>query len=178
VEKRPRVWAILQHTEERLQLVAQRFQLEVKQINKEVMAEQIKATDSFLGTGWGFPVAFNNLSGDVRMTSDVEDILCSLNILLSTSIGERIMQPKFGCNLEDVMFEPISTSLLSFIKGLVKDAILYHEPRIRLNKIAIDTDDYLEGRLPIEIDFTISATNSRYNYVYPFYINEASSLNK
>ncbi|HET6992543.1 MAG TPA: GPW/gp25 family protein [Bacteroidia bacterium] len=133
---------------------------------------------SFLGTGWGFPPEFNNVSGDVQMISDVEDIISSLNILLSTAVGERLMQPSFGCNLEEVLFEPISTSLLSFLKGLISDAILYYEPRIRLNKVTINTDNYLEGLLPIEIDFTVSATNSRYNYVYPFYLNEASGLNK
>ena len=137
-----------------------------------------ESSQSFLGTGWGFPVAFNNVSGDVVLTSDVEDIYCSLEILLTTTIGERLMQPKFGCNLKDVLFEPVSTSLLSFLKGLITDAILYFEPRIRLNKISINTDHYLEGLLPIEIDFTVSATNSRYNFVYPFYINEASGLNQ
>lgn len=133
---------------------------------------------SFLGTGWGFPPAFSDVSGDVGMISDVPDILESLNILLSTSLGERIMQPSYGCNLQDVLFEPVDTSLLAYIRGLVSDAILYHEPRIRLNKITIDTEQYLEGKLLIDIDFTVSATNSRYNYVYPFYINEANSLTK
>ena len=133
---------------------------------------------SFLGTGWGFPPEFNDLSGEVGMISDVEDIRSSLHILLSTAVGERIMQPTYGCNLQEVLFEPINTSMLSFLKGLISDAILYHEPRIRLNSVNIITDEYLEGRLPIEIDFTVASTNSRYNYVYPFYINEASSLAK
>lgn len=133
---------------------------------------------SFLGTGWGFPPEFNNLAGDVGMISDVDDIRSSLHILLSTALGDRIMQPTYGCNLQEVLFEPITTSLLSFLKGLISDAILYHEPRIRLNAVNIITDEYLEGRLPIEIDFTVAATNSRYNYVYPYYLNEASSLAK
>ncbi len=141
------------------------------------MAEQEVVT-SFLGTGWGFPPTFTDVSGDVSMVSDIPDILESLHILLSTSLGERIMQPSYGCNLQDVLFEPIDTSMLAFLKGLVSDAILYHEPRIRLNKVSIDVSEYLEGRLPIDIDFTVSATNSRYNYVYPFYLNEAANLAK
>ena len=136
-----------------------------------------EASGSFLGTGWSFPPAFSNISGEVGMTSDVEDILGSLKILLSTAVGERLMQPTFGCDLEEVLFEPVSTSLLSFLKGLISDAILYYEPRIRLNGIQINTDQYTEGLLPIEIDFTVSATNSRFNFVYPFYLNEASTLN-
>lgn len=141
------------------------------------MAEEETAT-SFLGTGWGFPPTFSNVSGDVGTVSDVPDIMESLGILLSTALGERIMQPSYGCNLQEILFEPVDTSLLSYLRGLISDAILYHEPRIRLNKITIDTDQYLEGKLPIDIDFTVSATNSRYNYVYPFYINEANSLAK
>lgn len=133
---------------------------------------------SFLGTGWGFPPTFSDISGDVGMISDVPDILESLNILLSTSLGERIMQPSYGCNLQDVLFEPVDTSLLAYLRGLISDAILYHEPRIRLNKVTIDTEQYYEGKLLIDIDFTVSSTNSRYNYVYPFYINEANSLTK
>ncbi len=59
----------------------------------------MEKSESFLGTGWSFPPTFTNVSGDVVMTSDVEDILASLHILLSTSIGERLMQPTYGCNL-------------------------------------------------------------------------------
>jgi uncharacterized protein len=33
--------------------------------------------------------------------------------------------------------------------------------------------DILEGRFTIEISYTIPGTNSRFNYVYDFYKNEA-----
>jgi hypothetical protein len=133
---------------------------------------------SFLGTGWGFPPTFSDASGDVAMISEVNDILESLGILLSTSIGERIMQPSYGCNLRDFLFEPIDVPTMAYMRSLITDAILYHEPRIRLNKVNFNTDEYLEGKLLIEIDFVVSSTNSRYNFVYPFYINEANSLEK
>ena len=48
--------------------------------------------DSFLGTGWSFPPAFDRESGSVEMVQEEEDIRQSLEILLSTSIGERVMQ--------------------------------------------------------------------------------------
>ena len=34
----------------------------------------------------------------------------------------------------------------------------------------------LEGLLLISITYTVRATNSRYNMVYPFYIREATGL--
>jgi phage baseplate assembly protein W len=136
----------------------------------------VETNNSFLGTGWSFPPTFTNVGGDVVMTSDLEDILASLHILLSTSIGERLMQPTYGCNLSRLQFEPLNSSLLTYIRGIVTDAILYDEPRIEAKKISIDTSEYTDGILRIEIDFIIPATNSRYNYVYPYYITEGNSL--
>ena len=49
---------------------------------------------TFLGTGWSFPPKFNKKSKRVEMISDVKDIKSSLEILLSTRLGERIMVPK------------------------------------------------------------------------------------
>jgi phage baseplate assembly protein W len=136
----------------------------------------METSDSFLGTGWSFPPSFTNVGGDVVMTSDLDDILASLHILLSTSIGERLMQPTYGCNLSALQFEPLNSSLLTYIRGIVTDAILYDEPRILAKNIDIDTSQYTEGLLRIEIDFIIPATNSRYNFVYPYYITEGNAI--
>jgi len=137
-----------------------------------------EASTSFLGTGWSFPPRFSKASADVIMTSDVDDIVESLSILLSTSLGERIMQPGYGCDLTGLLFDPIDEALLNHMRSLVADSILYHEPRVKLNKVTIDSSSVLEGLLRISVDFTVLATNSRYNYVYPFYLNEGSSISK
>ena len=52
------------------------------------MAEEY---DSFLGRGWDFPPNFSRSLNGVDMIADEEDIRSSLEILLSTRIGERIM---------------------------------------------------------------------------------------
>ena len=57
---------------------------------------------SFYGTGWSFPPAFDNTLSGVQMVSDMVDIQESLQILLSTRPGERIMQPNYGCDLEEL----------------------------------------------------------------------------
>lgn len=107
------------------------------------------------------------------MVSDEEDIQQSLQILLTTRHGERVMQPEYGCNLDVLLFEPVNTTLVTFVKDLIEKAILYHEPRIDLKTIAIKTDQILEGLLLIELEYVIRSTNSRYNYVFPFYLTEA-----
>lgn len=127
---------------------------------------------SFLGTGWGFPPQFSKSLQNVGMLSDADDIQSSLEILLSTRPGERIMRPDYGCNLDELVFEPLTTTFKTYIKDLVSTAILYHEPRIEVNKIELEDTGELEGRILIIIDYTIRSTNSRFNFVFPFYKEE------
>lgn len=132
--------------------------------------------NSFLGTGWSFPPAFDNISGETVMLSDRADIESSLAVILSTRPGERVMLPTFGCNLDELVFESLTTTFKAYIKDLIKTAILFHEPRIRLNSITLDDSAESEGRILICVDYTIKRTNSRANYVFPFYKNEGSEV--
>jgi len=128
---------------------------------------------SFLGTGWNFPPSFDMTTGSVLMVSNAEDIAQSLQILLSTRPGERVMLPQYGCNLDVFLFEPITTTLIAYVKELIHTAVLYFEPRINLDLITINTEQVNDGVILISLDYTILATNSRFNLVYPFYLNEA-----
>ena len=127
---------------------------------------------SFLGTGWSFPPSFDPQLGIVQMLSDEADIQSSLEILLSTRLGERVMQPTYGCNLDEMLFEPLTTTLKTYIADLIRTAILYHEPRITVNKIDMTESNDLEGLVLIKLEYTVKSTNSRYNYVYPYYKQE------
>lgn len=130
----------------------------------------------FLGKGWAFPPTFNISSASVEMVRDEEDIRQSLHILLSTSLGERVMQPDYGCNLNDYVFEGLSSSTIGYIKERVANSILYYEPRIVVEQIEVTSagsTDNLEGRFLINVTYSIPGTNSRFNYVYNFYKNEA-----
>jgi uncharacterized protein len=130
---------------------------------------------SFLGRGWSFPPAFSKQTNRVLMTSDEEDINKSLEILLSTTIGERFLQPLYGCNLENYVFEAMSTSTETSIKITVKNAILMFEPRIKLLLVNLLDDFITEGRIDISVDYEVINTNTRFNLVYPFYLNEANN---
>lgn len=129
---------------------------------------------SFLGRGWGFPPTFSRQTGQVIMTADEEDINKSLEILLSTTIGERFLQPLYGCNLEEYVFETMNASTKTSIKITVKNAILMFEPRIKLLVVDLLDDFIAEGRIDISVDYEVINTNTRFNLVYPFYLNEAN----
>lgn len=129
---------------------------------------------SFLGTGWHFPPTFTRGGNEVELVANAEDIEQSLQILLLTQPGERVMQPEFGCDFQNIMFEEIDQGLLNTLHSLITDAILYHEPRITLDRLDVSESDQEPGLLLISLEYTIKRTNSRFNMVYPFYINEAT----
>jgi len=129
---------------------------------------------AFLGRGWSFPPRFFGAGAEVAMVSGVDDIHESLQVILTTYSGERVMQPNFGCALDRLLFEELDQSLANQITATITDAILYHEPRIILDRVTVDDSTGVAGLLHIRVAYTIRATNSRYNMVFPFYVNEAT----
>lgn len=131
---------------------------------------------SFLGRGWAFPPEFDRTTGDVAMVSEDRDIRESLLILFSTSPGERVMLPEYGCDLHAEVFGGADNSALNHIKSLISDAILFFEPRIKLEEVQFDTTLLPEGTLQIILDYTVLTTNSRSNMVIPYYLTEGTNV--
>jgi uncharacterized protein len=128
----------------------------------------------FLGTGWGFPPAFDPRTREAVMVTQQQDVEESLRILLSTSPGERVMHPNYGCGLQRMVFENMDESRLTEIRSLVERAVLFFEPRVILHDLLIDTDELFAGILRLRLDYSIRTTNTRHNLVYPLYLAEAT----
>ena len=126
----------------------------------------------FLGKGWSFPPTFDNRSKGIVMTEGEADIRGSLEVLLGTRVGERIMRPGYGMSLDRLMFESIDTGLVTTLEKDLEFAIALYEPRIKLTQLAVMNDQQVEGRLLIVVEYLVRTTNTRNNLVYPFYINE------
>lgn len=129
----------------------------------------------FLGTGWGFPPQFSAGGKNLETTRNVENVHKSIAILLQTDVGERVMRESFGGSLARYQFEQINQGLVTEIKDLVSNAIVQHEPRVTLEEVEVSQDSQIEGRLLVKLQYTVSATNTRFNLVYPFYITEAQT---
>ena len=130
---------------------------------------------SFLGIGWDFPPSFTRQWYGTKMLSGEADVFSSIYIILSTIVGERVMQPTFGCNLQPHVFDVMDVANITLIHKIVFEALTYHEPRIIVGDITSEVQQN-EARLLINIPFTIIRTNVRTNMVYPFYIKEATNI--
>jgi phage baseplate assembly protein W len=129
---------------------------------------------AFLGVGWAFPL---RLAADhaLAISAYEEDIRESIRIILGTRRNERVMRPDFGAGLEDFVFEPVSPTTIAALQKRVEEALIDWEPRIDVDKVEVTTDPALRDRLLISIDYRVRSTNTHYNLVYPFYLDEGAS---
>ena len=137
------------------------------------MSNEVK---SFLGTGWSFPPAFEKGSQALKMVSDEEDIAQSLFIILSTTPGERVMNPDFGCNLRSINFKGLDETTRQQIISLVEEAVLNYEPRVTLDAVDVDMADQINGIVNVTLHYVIRTINVRTNIVYPFYLVEGTNI--
>ncbi|OOG70729.1 GPW/gp25 family protein [Algoriphagus sp. A40] len=133
--------------------------------------------NTFLGRGWAFPVTFLRDSSQVSLVENEEDIRQSLIILLNTTIGERVLRPEYGANMEDLLFEALNVTTATMITNRIKRAILFHEPRVKVDEIDMKPD-FQEGRIEVLISYFIISTNNRQNLVYPYLFIEATDVPK
>ena len=125
----------------------------------------------FRGTGWAFPVTID--AGAIAAVSGDVDVRQSIQLILATAKGERVMRPDFGCGIHDLVFAAVSTQLIARLRREVEDALRTYEARIEVLRVAVGTQALDVGRLDVEIDYRVRATNQTGNYVYPFYFREA-----
>jgi uncharacterized protein len=130
---------------------------------------------AFLGVGWSAPLTLDG-RGEVAMAAYEEDVRQSILVILGTEPGERVMRPDFGAGLRALAFEPLNEVTMALAQDRVERGLIAWEPRIVVNDVAVTVDGNRPelGRLRIEIAYTVRATNTSFNLVYPFYLAEGS----
>ena len=130
---------------------------------------------AFLGKGWAFPVQVDPGNGDIAMAADEQDIRQAIHLILRTSLGERVMRPDFGAGLETLVFQPVNTTTLALVQHRVQQSLITWEPRINVDEVTVTTDQLQRNTLKIKIGYTVRTTNTFYNLVYPFYLQEGQA---
>lgn len=122
-----------------------------------------------IGQGWAFPLRLNTRNAISLVTGNSE-IEQSIWIILGTIPGERVMRPEFGCRAWELVFAPNNAATQALLEYYVRQALEFWEPRIALQRVAVDTPPGQESTLAVTIDYVIKATHDPRSIVYPFYI--------
>lgn len=126
---------------------------------------------AFLGTGWQFPVEPDR-RGEIKLSRAEADIREAIGIIIGTAKGERVMRPEFGCGIHDYTFATVDATTQQLIASTVREALIEWEPRITVESVDVSTAEIDAGRLLIQVGYTVRSTNTEFNYVYPFYLEE------
>jgi len=126
-------------------------------------------TNDIVGSGWTFPPRID-AQGGISLTNDRTEIDQAILIILSTSLGQRVMRPTFGCRLDELVFAPNDQQTAARARRYVEEAIGMWEPRIRIVSVNVGPDPTDASRLLIEVEYKLKATHDRRSLVYPFYL--------
>jgi len=129
----------------------------------------MRADNSFVGTGWGWPVE-TDPTGAIAMVSGPDEIEQAMYLILATAPGERPMRPEFGCRLQEYVFAPADAGTAALIAAEVRASLLRWEPRVTVEDVLVTADADEPSTLWIDVHYTIRSTYDRRNLVFPFYV--------
>jgi phage baseplate assembly protein W len=131
-------------------------------------------SQEYLGVGWRFPVQLDD-DDEIALSRHADDVREAIWIILSTAPGERVMRPDFGCGIHEYVFAPNNTRTTGLVAFEVEDALTRWEPRIDLQEVRVESPPRDPTLLLISVDYLVRSTDSRYNLVYPFYLQRGES---
>ena len=125
---------------------------------------------AYLGAGMKFPPQIDPGTGRFAVSAREQSVLESVYLILMTNRGERWLEPGFGSQMMNYAFMDTSPTMLRMMSDDLRELLLKQEPRI--SEVDVDVDpDTGNGCLLVSIQYTVAASNTRDNLVFPFYLN-------
>lgn len=125
--------------------------------------------DAWLGTGFSFPLTPEPGVGGLRWLSGMARLRQSVETILDTEPGERVMLPDFGCGLRRYLMAPNTPATRTAIREDIVAALTRWEPRIRLTEVAVSPAEE-PTMVWIDISYQRRVDLRPDNLVYPFYL--------
>jgi phage baseplate assembly protein W len=113
--------------------------------------------------GIGIKLQFDSTKLFTTTYTTNDQVISNLKNLLLTRKGERYLQPLFGTELLNLIFEPNTDFLVDAIQTTISEAIAFWLPYVSINSIQVITnqqDPTLEHLVKVLITVTILPTGS------------------
>ena len=94
------------------------------------------------------------VTDDLVQVKDKAAIVQAIQGLLLTRKGERPFQPELGCDVQNMLFEPLDYASAGTIKQEIRETIDRYEPRVTVTKIEC-TPDFDNNGYNVEMLYTI-----------------------
>jgi phage baseplate assembly protein W len=123
----------------------------------------------FVGAGWAFPLRLDS-TGRVALVTADREIEEAIRLVLGTAPGERPMRPEFGSRISELVFAPADATTAGQLAFESRVALERWEPRIDVEDVEVTFDSREEGKLYIDVRYSLRGTNDPRNLVFPFYL--------
>lgn len=112
------------------------------------------------GRSIAFPPRLGS-DGQWAWSEGPQNIRESIQLILQTEVGERLMLRSFGAGLGRFLFEPNTTVTRRLIQERVENALRLWEPRIRLSDVTVEEDPEETAHVVITVTYEMVATGAR-----------------
>lgn len=109
------------------------------------------------GRSIAFPPRIDS-DGQWAWSEGSQNVRESIQLILQTEVGERLMLRSFGAGLGRHLFEPNTTATRRRIQEQVQNALVLWEKRIRLREVLVDEDPGDPQHIIITIEYQLVAT--------------------
>lgn len=96
--------------------------------------------------------------GGVHMVTGDHAVRQAILLLLSTTPGERVMRPQYGCHIHRLIFSPNDDTTAGLAIHYIKRALNRWEPRIDILKIDAYRHEEQPELLNIVLEYRVQAT--------------------
>ena len=115
--------------------------------------------DTFnVATPLGIKLSFNDVGIFSTNYNSTDQAKANLRNLILTKVGERYEQPTFGCNLLNILFQPMSDDIIGNINEIIQTPVSYWLPYISIENIDVKTnlnDIIPDHTIKIIIEYTV-----------------------
>lgn len=100
-------------------------------------------------------------TGAPEMVHGQEAVRQAVLLLLSTTPGERVMRPDYGCDLHRLLFAPLDLTTAGLAKYYVQCALERWEPRIALLSVDANPSEDQPGVLEVTVEYRVRSAQLR-----------------
>lgn len=105
--------------------------------------------------------------GRVDMVEDLASVRQAVFLLLSTEPGERLMRPRYGCQIQRLAFAPNDDTTAGLAIHYVRGALLEWEPRVEVLRVDATRAPEEADRLDVFLEYRVRSTQEVDRWVYP-----------
>jgi uncharacterized protein len=109
--------------------------------------------------------------GGIALVAEGASVRQAILLLLSTSPGERVMRPDYGCRLRELVFAPNDDTTAGLAMHYVRQAIERWERRVEILQLDARRDPGEPGILEIFLKYRVTATQQSSQLTIPVDLN-------